>query len=257
MYSAFEQQVTAGIILFGQVGTIIVKTFACILKGQIDWADFWHQCYFIGVRSFVVVAITALFTGLAMSLQIAIQLVQFGGQSAIGGVVALALIRQIGPITAAVIVAGRVGSAIAAELTTMNVSEQIDALKVMHVDPVRFLVVPRFAAAMAMMPVLSIYAMFIGVLAGMVISLAVADVSFATYLDSVKTTIIDKDFFVHFLKSFINAAIVIFFSCAIGLNTRGGAEDVGNATTRAVVWSMTVMFIVNYIVTDLTYEGPR
>lgn len=253
----FEDWMTVGVGLCGQVGIVIAKTFYYILRLQIDWAESLRQAYFIGVKSFLVVGITSLFTGLAMSLQIVMQLVQFGGESAIGGVVSLALIRQIGPITAAIIVAGRVGSSIAAELTTMNISEQIDALKVMRIDPIKFLVVPRFIGAMAMMPVLSIYAMAIGLLAGMVIALVVADVSFGVFLDSVKSTIIDQDFYVHFLKSAINAAIVIFYSCAIGLNTRGGAEDVGHAVTRAVVWSMTVMFIINYVVTDLTYEGPR
>ncbi|MBX9770064.1 MAG: ABC transporter permease [Candidatus Obscuribacterales bacterium] len=246
-----------GIRLAGQVGIVIARTFYCLLRLQIDWQECVRQAYFIGVNSFLVVGITSLFTGLAMSLQIAVQLVQFGGESEIGGVVALALIRQIGPITAARSVAGRVGSSIAAELTTMNISEQIDALKVMRIDPIRYLVVPRFVGAMAMMPVLSIYAMGIGIFAGMVIALVYADVSFGVFLDSVRSKVIDQDFYVHFLKAFINAAIVIFYSCTIGLNTKGGAADVGYAVTRSVVWSMTVMFIVNYIVTDLTYEGPR
>jgi len=252
-----EDWVTLGVRLAGQVGIVIARTFYCLLRLQVDWQESIRQAYFIGVKSFLIVGVTSLFTGLAMSLQIAVQLVQFGGESAIGGVVSLALIRQIGPITAAIIVAGRVGSSIAAELTTMNISEQIDALKVMRIDPVRFLVVPRFVGAMAMMPVLSIYAMGIGIFAGMVIALIYADVSFGVFLDSAKAMVIDQDFFVHFLKAFINAAIVIFYSCTIGLNTKGGAADVGYAVTRSVVWSMTVMFIVNYIVTDLTYEGPR
>lgn len=252
-----EDWVTVGVRLCGQVGIVIAKTFYYVLRLQIDWQESLRQAYFIGVKSFLVVGITSLFTGLAMSLQIAIQLVQFGGESAIGGVVSLALIRQIGPITAAIIVAGRVGSSIAAELTTMNITEQIDALKVMRIDPVRYLVVPRFIGAIAMMPVLSIYSMAIGIFAGMVIALIYADVSFGVFLDSVKATVIDQDFSVHFLKAFINAAIVIFYSCTIGLNTKGGAADVGYAVTRSVVWSMTVMFIINYIVTDLTYEGPR
>ncbi len=252
-----EDGLGIGIRLAGQVGIVVVRTFYCLLRLQIDWQECIRQAYFIGVNSFLVVGITSLFTGLAMSLQIAVQLVQFGGESEIGGVVALALIRQIGPITAAIIVAGRVGSSIAAELTTMNISEQIDALKVMRIDPIRYLVVPRFVGAMAMMPVLSIYAMGIGIFAGMVIALVYADVSFGVFLDSVRSKVIDQDFYVHFLKAFINAAIVIFYSCTIGLNTKGGAADVGYAVTRSVVWSMTVMFIVNYIVTDLTYEGPR
>lgn len=251
-----ENWFAAGMQLCGQVIIMMVQTVKYILRGEIDWPEVWRQCYFIGVSSFVVVGITAIFTGFAMSLQIARELVLFGADTAIGGVVSLALIREIGPITAGVMVAGRVGSAIAAELTTMMVTEQIDALHVMRIDPVQFLVVPRYIAAMFMMPVLSIYAMFIGLLAGIDIAHLAANLPPETFLDSVKQTILDRDFTVHFTKAWINATLVIMFSCAIGLHTRGGAEDVGIATTRSIVWTMTMIFVFNYIVTSLTY-APR
>ncbi len=252
----FETWFGSGLQLCGQTIIMFVLTLRCIIKGQIDWSEVWRQCYFIGVNSFVVVAITAVFTGFAMSLQIARELVLFGADTAIGGVVSLALIREIGPITAGVMVAGRVGSAIAAELTTMMVTEQIDALTVMRIDPVQFLVVPRYVAAMLMVPLLSIYAMFIGLLAGINIAHIAANLPPETFMDSVKQTILDRDFTVHFIKAGINATLVIMFSCAIGLHTRGGAEDVGIATTRSIVWTMTMIFVFNYIVTSLTY-APR
>jgi len=116
--------------------------------------------------------------------------------------------------------------------------------------------VPRYIAGMTMMPVLSIYAMFIGLLAGIMIASAAANLPPETFLDSVKQTILDRDFTVHFTKAWINATIVIIVSCAIGLHTRGGAEDVGLATTRSIVWTMTLIFIFNYIITSLTY-APR
>jgi phospholipid/cholesterol/gamma-HCH transport system permease protein len=251
-----EEQFGVGVQLIGQCLILLVRTYGFIFRGEIDWKEVSRQCYMIGVQSFVVVGITALFTGFAMSLQIARELVLFGADTAIGGVVSLALVREIGPITAGVIVAGRVGSSIAAELTTMMVTEQIDALQVMRVSPVQFLVVPRYLAGVLMMPILSIYAMVIGLLAGIYIAQLAANVSPSTFLDSVKQTILDRDFTVHFLKSFINATVVIMFSCAIGLHTRGGAEDVGIATTRSIVWNMTMIFILNYVVTSLTY-APR
>src|ERR1700733_10768487 len=157
-----EEQFGVGVQLLGQALILLVRTYGCILRGEIEWKEVLMQCYMIGVQSWVVVSVTALFTGFAMSLQIARELVLFGADTSIGGVVSLALVREIGPITAGVIVAGRVGSSIAAELTTMMITEQIDALKVMRVDPVQFLVVPRYLAGFFMMPVLSIYAMFIG-----------------------------------------------------------------------------------------------
>lgn len=247
---------TTGYELFGQSLIMYWQTLVCIIQGRVDWRESFRQANIIGINSFIVVGLTALFMGLAMSLQISRELVEFGADTAIGGVVSLALVREIGPITAGVMVAGRVGSAIAAELTTMMISEQIDALKVMKIDPVEFLVVPRYIAAMAMMPVLSIYAMFIGLLAGILIAHSAANLPPETFLDSVKQTILDRDFVVHFVKSWINGTIVIIISCCIGLHTRGGAADVGLATTRSIVWTMTLIFIFNYIVDALTY-APR
>jgi phospholipid/cholesterol/gamma-HCH transport system permease protein len=254
--AALDEWAGIGFQLIGQSVILYVRTLICIFTGRIDWRETLRQANIIGVNSFIVVALTALFTGFAMSLQISRELVAFGGDTAIGGVVSLALVREIGPITAGVMVAGRVGSSIAAELTTMMITEQIDALKVMRIDPVEFLVVPRYLAGMVMMPVLSIYAMFIGLAAGVYIALAAANVPPETFLDSVKQTILNRDFTVLFTKAWINATIVIIVSCAIGLHTRGGAEDVGIATTRAIVWTMTLIFIFNYVVTSLTY-APR
>lgn len=249
-------QFAVGWEVIGQVIVMFAITLKYIFTGQIDKDETIRQCYMIGVKSVVVVALTALLTGFAMSLQISRELVLFGADTAIGGVVSLALVREIGPITAGVMVAGRVGSSIAAELTTMMITEQIDALKVMRIDPIQFLVVPRYVAAFCMMPVLSVYAMAVGLIAGIWIAQIAANVPPSTFLDSVKQTILDRDFYVHFLKSWINATIIVMFSCAIGLNTRGGAEDVGIATTRTVVWTMTMIFIFNYVVTSLTY-APR
>lgn len=239
--------------MIGAASILLVQTWSLILRGKVDWGEASRQCEMIGLKSFLVVGITALFTGFAMSLQISRELAGFGADTAVGGVVSLALIREIGPITAGVMLAGRVGSAIAAELTTMMITEQIDALHVMRIDPVQFLVVPRYLAGIAMMPVLSVYAMFIGLVAGIQISWWAANIPPATFMDSVRQTILDRDFFVHFLKAFINGTIVTMFSCAIGLSTRGGAEDVGIATTRSIVWTMTMIFVVNYVVTALTY----
>ena len=251
-----ENQVGIGLELIGQVVVLLFQTISYMVRGRIDIAETFRQAYMIGVKSFVVVGITALFVGFAMSLQISRELVNFGADTAIGGVVSLALVREIGPITAGITVAGRVDSSIAAEITTMMITEQIDALKVMRIDPVEFLVVPRYTAGLIMLPVLSIYAMFIGLIAGIYIANIAANLPAETFLDSVKQTILDRDFTVHFLKSIINATIIIIFSCAIGLHTRGGAEDVGIATTRTIVWVMTCIFIFNYFVTSLTY-APR
>lgn len=255
-FTFLEQYFGSGIRLCGATLILLYKTWSLILRGKIDWPETIRQCEMIGLKSFLVVGITALFTGFAMSLQVARELVLFGADTAIGGVVSLALIREIGPITAGVTVAGRVGSSIAAELTTMMITEQIDALKVMRIDPVEFLVVPRYVAAIVMVPTLSVYAMFIGLLAGINIAYVAANLPVATFLDSVKVTILDRDFAVHFLKAFINGTIIASFACAIGLSTRGGAEDVGIATTRSIVWTMTMIFVFNFIVTSLTY-APR
>jgi phospholipid/cholesterol/gamma-HCH transport system permease protein len=247
-----EEWTTVGVELWGQTTLTGVAAIKYLLRGQIDWKEAFRQAALIGVGSLYVVGVTGLFTGFAMSLQISQELVAFGADTSVGGVVALALIREVGPITAGVMVAGRVGSAMAAELASMVVLEQIDALKIMRIDPVRFLVVPRFVAAMVMIPALSIYSMSLGLIGAVFVAQAKANIPPAIFLDSVKQTIVDTDFVVNIVKSVINAAIIIFFSCTIGLKARGGAEEVGLATTRAVVWSMTVIFIFNYIVTALS-----
>lgn len=251
-----EQYFGSGVKLIGAAVLMLIQVWVHILSGRIDWNETFRQCNMIGLKSFLVVGLTALFTGFAMSLQISRELVMFGADTAIGGVVSLALIREIGPITAGVMLAGRVGSSIAAELTTMMITEQIDALEVMHINKVEFLVVPRYLAGIFMMPVLSIYAMMIGLLAGVWIAYSAANLPVATFLDSVKQTILDRDFTVHFMKAFLNGTIVTIMSCAIGLSTRGGAEDVGIATTRSIVWTMTLIFVFNFLVTSLTY-APR
>ncbi len=251
-----ESYFGSGVKMIGLGVILLFKVWGVILRGRIDWAETIRQCEMIGLKSSLVVGLTALFTGFAMSLQISRELVLFGADTAIGGVVSLALIREIGPITAGVMVAGRVGSSIAAELTTMMITEQIDALHVMRIDPVEFLVVPRYLAGIVMVPTLSVYAMFIGLIAGINIAYYAANVPAATFLDSVKQTILDRDFAVHFLKAIINGTIVTIFACAIGLSTRGGAEDVGIATTRSIVWTMTLIFVFNFVVTSLTY-APR
>jgi phospholipid/cholesterol/gamma-HCH transport system permease protein len=255
-FTFLEAYFGSGVRLIGAAGILLFQTWSLILRGKVDWAETSRQANMIGLKSFLVVGVTALFSGFAMSLQISRELAGFGADTAVGGVVSLALVREIGPITAGVTLAGRVGSSIAAELTTMMITEQIDALHVMRIDPVEFLVVPRYLAGIIMMPVLSVYAMFIGLAAGIDISYFAANIPTATFLDSVRQTILDRDFQVHFLKAFINGTIVTTFSCAIGLSTRGGAEDVGIATTRAIVWTMTMIFVLNFVVTSLTY-APR
>lgn len=238
--------------LVGQATIMFLQTLRYILRGQLSLPEAFRQANMIGLGSLYVVGVTGLFTGFAMSLQISKELAAFGADTAVGGVVALALIREIGPITAGVMVAGRVGSAMAAELSSMIVSEQIDALKIMRVDPVQFLVVPRFLAALVMMPALSIYSMFLGLGGAIFIAQVKANIPPETFLDSVKQTVVGTDFITHIVKSLVFATIIIFFSCSIGLSARGGAEDVGHATTRAVVWTMTIIFIVNYIITALS-----
>jgi len=249
---SLENWCAIGFRLFGQATIMLFQAVGYIFHGGINWAEVMRQANMIGIGSLYVVGVTGLFTGFAMSLQISKELAAFGADTAVGGVVALALIREIGPITAGVMVAGRVGSAMAAELSSMVVSEQIDALKIMRVDPVQFLVVPRFLAALLTIPALSIYSMFLGLAGAIFIAQAKANIPPDIFLDSVKQTVVGTDFITHLIKSVINACIIIFFSCSIGLSARGGAEDVGHATTRAVVWTMTIIFIANYIVTALS-----
>lgn len=213
-----------------------------------------HQMAHLGVDSLPIVLLTILFTGMVMTVQTAHEFIKFGAQSSVGGIVAIAMGRELAPVLTGVVVAGRVGAAITAEIGSMKVTEQIDALRVMATNPVAYLVVPRFLACVLMTPLLVVFADIIGTIGGYLVATLYADLSSYTYLHSIKVFAVVSDVTGGLVKAMFFGGIVAIIGCYKGLTTAQGAEGVGKATTGSVVSSMILIFIANYFLSLILYR---
>jgi phospholipid/cholesterol/gamma-HCH transport system permease protein len=221
--------------------------------------DLVQQMEEIGVKSLGIVLITGFFTGMVLALQASVQLERFGATIYIGSLVSGSIIRELGPVLAGLMVAGRVGSGIAAQLGSMKVTEQIDALNTLGTDPIKKLVTPRVIAALVMMPILTIIADFIGIIGGNVISTLLVGIPTSLYWQTVWDQIITGGFslgfipneFIHgLLKPIVFGGIIAVTGCYFGLNTTGGTEGVGIATTRTVVTASILILVTDYFITQ-------
>lgn len=207
----------------------------------------------IGVASFPIVFLISLFTGMVLALQSAYQMQKFSAEIYIASLVSLSLTRELGPVLTALIVAGRCGAAITAELGTMKVTEQIDALETLSADPIKFLVVPRFLALVIVLPLLTMYADFFGIIGGYLIGVGKLGISHAMYVKMTYEPLELKDVITGLIKSFSFAVIICMISCYEGMNSEGGAEGVGRATTSSVVRSFILIIIADCFFTALFY----
>jgi len=201
----------------------------------------------IGVNSLPLVLIIAVFTGAVAAWQAAYQLKGIAPMSFLGAATSRAIITELGPVLTGIVIAGRVGASIAAELGTMKVTEQIDALEVMAINPVRYLAMPRFLAAIIMMPILVTFANFIAVFGAYLVSNYFLDVSFAVFFNSVKRFFEFPDFLGGLIKTIFFGGVTSLLGCHIGFRTQGGAEGVGLATIRSFVLSAALILILDYI----------
>ena len=211
------------------------------------------QAFLLGVQSTPIVLLTSLFTGMVISLESANQARQYGVTDLVGGAVAYVSSRELGPMLTAVVVAGRAGAAIAAELGSMVVTEQIEALEALGLSPVRMLVVPRLLAMIAMLPILVIFADIISILGGMYLAKTVASISYGQFFDSARVYSQFPDYLKGMLKAIVFAIIIVIVGCYQGFGVRGGAAGVGKATTGAVVTSIILIFISNFIMSILLF----
>ena len=207
------------------------------------------QMYNIGVGSFIVVAVTGFFTGLVLAAQSFYQLEDKGLSGVTGLMVGKAMMTELGPVLTAFMVTGRVGAAMCAELGTMQVTEQIDALHSMAVNPNRYLVAPRFIAGMLMMPLLTLFSTVMGIFGGYLISVFFFDMPPAAYFDPMPTHITLFDFFTGIVKAFFFGILIMTISCYKGMNTSGGAEGVGRNTTNSVVICYIAILFSNFFLT--------
>ncbi|MBI2418794.1 MAG: ABC transporter permease [Ignavibacteriales bacterium] len=212
-----------------------------------------HQMEHIGVNSLPLVLIIASFTGAVAAWQAAYQLKGIAPMSFLGGSTTRAIITELGPVLTGIVIAGRVGASIAAELGTMKVTEQIDALETMAISPVRFLAMPRFVAAVTMMPLILVFANLIAVAGSYIVSNYFLNVSYAVFFTSVKRYFVLDDFFYGLVKTVCFGAVTSLMGCHIGLRTEGGAEGVGVSTIRSFVVSAALILILDYVLWSITF----
>lgn len=257
-----------GSIIIG-TGQHIVKVLA-LLSETVYWIIFgpfhkkivkresiFAQMVFAGVDSLIITFFVAFFTGIVIAMQSAYQLSRFGANIYVAPMVSVGVARELGPVLTSLVVAGRVGAAIAAELGTMKVTEQIEALDTMALNPIRFLVVPRFLALLVMLPCLVIFADIIGIFGGFLVGVFNLHLDPYRYLTFSFQFMAWKDVWTGLIKSVTFGIIISTIGCYMGLNTKGGAEGVGKATTLSVVTSFILIILFDCILTGLFYFAQK
>lgn len=235
----------------GGMSLLTRQTIQQTFRRPFEWGLLAVQLDQIGVRSLSIVVVTALFIGMVLALQTAYSLQEFGGKLFIGRVVSLSLVRELAPVLMALMVGGRVGSGMTAEIGTMKVTEQIDALRALATDPVRKLVVPKVLATTLMMPLLTIIANVLGIFGGMLIAVFNLHLSANYYLRSVITTVQYNDLASGVGKTFFFGFAIAIIACFNGLQTSGGADGVGRATTVTVVSGAITVLVMDFFLTKL------
>ena len=237
----------------GEICILLVHTLASVLTPPLRVRQILDQLVRIGWQSVPIAFLISIFTGMVLAFQSAYQMQKFAATMFIPGLVALSLVREIGPVLTALIVAGRSGSAIAAELGTMQVTEQIDALETLATDPVRYLVVPRFVALVVALPMLTLYADAFGIFGGWLIGVFKLNMGADRYWELTRSILTLKDVFSGLIKSVIFAGIIAIVSSFEGFRTQGGAEGVGRSTTMAVVLSFILIIASDCLFTVIFY----
>ena len=256
----FVHRTKAKLLSLQEYFTLAIKSLRFIFARPFYAQDTIQQMDEIGVKSLGIVLLTGFFTGMVLALQSSVQLKVFGATMYIGTLVAASMIRELGPVLAGLMVAGRVGSGIAAQLGSMRVTEQIDALNTLGTDPIKKLVTPRVLAALIMLPILTIINDFVGILGGSLISSVLVGVPPGAYWRTVWEQIagdgfvlrfIPTDFVQGLIKPFVFGGIISITACYFGINTTGGTEGVGQSTTRTVVLSSILILVVDYFLTQI------
>jgi phospholipid/cholesterol/gamma-HCH transport system permease protein len=232
----------------GDVALFSLLAFSWMLRRRTRWSVLVPNFYAIGVSSVPVVAITGTFIGMVLAVQAHSQFALMGLESRLGSVINISLVKELGPVLAATMLAGRVGSAMSAELGTMRVTEQIDALSALGTNPIHYLVVPRFLACFLLIPLLTLMADFMGVIGGAVVSIQLLGVDSFAYWQHSRDYVGSADLFAGVFKSLFFGAAIALISCHRGFNSRAGAEGVGRAATEAFVFSFIAILFLDFTI---------
>ena len=237
----------------GAIRIMFMDTIRWVFRRPFRFGAVFQQMEFIGVRSMWVVIATGVSTGMVLALQSYHGFRMFSSESLVGATVALSMTRELGPVLTALMVTGRAGSAIAAELGSMRVTEQIDALTVMALNPVKYLIVPRVVASLLMLPILTVIADFSGILGGYFVGVRLLGITEGTFVARMTKYVGLDDIYNGLAKAACFGVILGVISCYKGFNTRGGAQGVGRATTEAVVMSSITILVSDYVLTSLMF----
>ena len=242
-----------GIQKAGEVIILLFRTLYFSTLAHRNSKRIIQQIAEIGVDSVPMVSLMAIFTGMVMGLQAGHELLKFQAQAFLGVGVAATLVRELGPVLTGLIVAGRAGAAMTAEIGTMQVSEEVDALRSMAIDPIQYLVMPRFVAAIIVMPLLTILTDVLGISGGFLIGRAQLNIKLYDYVRHMIDFVTLKDFANGIVKSIVFGGIIAIMACYHGLKTEGGARGVGKATTLSVVDSFLLILVSDYFITHILY----
>ena len=239
--------------IVGEMLKLLWQTVCFFREAPRNIQSIFNQMAIIGFETLPVASVMAFFVGMVLALQTGTELQKYGTQNIIGAIVGLSMVRELGPVMTSFLVAGRVGSAMAAEIGVMKVYEEIDALKTLDINPVRYLAMPRLIACLICVPALVVFASFIGMIGGALISHLHPKIfiSYSTYYDSLKSALVFEEISKGLIKSFVFGGIIAQVACYIGFSTSGGARGIGHSTTRAVVLSFMLILASDYFLTRI------
>ncbi|AIE85444.1 MlaE family ABC transporter permease [Fimbriimonas ginsengisoli] len=246
------QSIVSFLTFVGECGMIIADAIRRAPRRPFEIRETMNQMAFIGVASVPIVTLTGFFSGAVLSLYLSQFLGQYGATNFVGATVGLTVTREVGPVIAGIMVAARCGSAMAAQIGSMAVTEQIDALKMLSVHPTNYLIIPRILAGLLMLPVLSMVCMWSGVVGGLLVAIT-ERISYATFIHSVQQFVKPEDFVKGMIKTPCFGLIVAVVACQQGLRTKEGAVGVGRATTNTVVIGMVLIYIANFLLARAMY----
>lgn len=247
------QKILYAFRIVGEVLILLKQTLFYFREAPRNLPSIFTQIAIIGYETVPIASVMAFFVGMVLALQTGVELYKYGTQDIIGSIVGLSMVRELGPVMTSFLVAGRAGSAMAAEIGVMKVYEEIDALKTLDIDPIRYLAMPRLIAALICVPILTVYADCVGIAGGAIMSHLHPRlfISYSTYTDSLRQALLFKEIAVGLTKSFVFGGIIAVICCYVGFNTSGGARGIGVSTTRSVVLSFMLILIADYFLTRL------
>lgn len=252
MFTYIGKKVDNLLAQLGGAAAMVRSVLFWLGRSRFEFDQAVRQSVSIGVDSFGVTALTSLFTGMVLALQAGNTIGNiFGEPIFVGTIVSFSLIRELGPVLTGVVVSGRAGAAVTAQIGTMAVTDQLDALYTLGTNPIRYLVIPRLFAFLLTMPVLTVFSNVFGVIGGYLVSVYALGVPGEVYFSDITTFMDVPDFMHGFIKSFIFAFMIATVCCYKGISTRGGAEGVGKATTGAVVTTIVLILVLDYFLTAI------